>query len=94
MPNISISAPMREVSPNRERDYPSAMRSELYEGNELYESPNRPPGEGSVHIRDGRTATLCARPLNNFVLVENRHVDSQEICEKCLAWAKDLSLVE
>lgn len=63
-------------------------------GNELYESPNHPPGEpGSVHIRDGGTATLCARPLTNFVRVENRDVDSKEICEKCLAWARDLSLV-
>ena len=62
-------------------------------GNELYARPNRQlGGPSSVHIRDGGTATLCAKPLSNFVQVENRAVDRAEICEKCLAWAKDLSL--
>ena len=62
---------------------------------QFYESADRPAGEpGSVHIADGGTATLCARPLNNFVRSEITVPDNQEICEKCLAWATDLSQVE
>jgi hypothetical protein len=64
-------------------------------GTELYESPDRPPGEpGTVHVSDGGTGTLCGQPLNSFVRVDNRNTTFFEICEKCLAWARDLSLIE
>lgn len=61
---------------------------------QFYESAVRQAGEpGSVHLADGGTATLCALPLNNFVRSENPVPDNQEICEKCRAWATDLSQV-
>ena len=72
-----------------ERDYFSAI------GNELYEAPDRRPGEpGSVHIGDGGSATLCGRPLSRLVPIETRDTATQEMCEKCLTWARDLSLIE
>jgi hypothetical protein len=62
----------------------------------LYAATDRPPGTpGSVHIGDdGGLATLCARDKGGLVQVEGSDPTDQEMCEKCLLWAKDYSLVE
>jgi hypothetical protein len=61
----------------------------------LYVSPDRPSGKpNSVHIGDdGGMTTLCSRQKSGLLPVEGPDETDQELCEKCLVWAKDYSLI-
>jgi hypothetical protein len=61
----------------------------------LYVSPDRPPcTPNSIHIGDdGGMTTLCARAKSGLLSVKGPDATDQELCEKCLVWAKNYSLI-